>query len=213
MSASVLENILLFPNPDVPDLGCFVRRKHELEVNEFERNLHVELNPSIDFHPNHHQVYFRVMCGHAGFFQRALVKMTADLSVPGPILEHFPPDFVLGGDFRPRPSDWFKFPTQSGQRFYWFFGQHRDPAGSTWASDALVGHTYDIYENGTLSTIKYDDTGGDRDFDDFVLEAAVVGRRSWGDLVQAIDQAEITELVAKKGLGAVRDRIYTEKPD
>jgi hypothetical protein len=213
MSTSILENILLFANPDVPDLGCFVRRKHGFEVNEFDHNIHVELNPSIDFHPTHHQVYFRVQCGHAGFFQRALVKMTSDLSIPGPLLEHFPPDFVLGGDFRPRPSDWFKFPTQSGERFYWFFGQHRDPSGTTWASDALNGHTYDIYENGTLSTIKYDDTGGDRDFDDFVLEAAVVARRSWRDIVQAVDQAKITELVTKEGLTGVRERRFDGKLD
>jgi hypothetical protein len=46
-----------------------------------------------------------------------------------------------------------------------------------------------------------------------VLEAAVVGRRSWGDILQAIDQAKITELVTKKGLGGVRERMYTEKSD
>jgi hypothetical protein len=214
MSSPVLENILLFPNPDVPDLGCFVRRKHGFESNEFERNIHTELNPSVDFHPSHHQLYFRVQCSHAGHFQRALVKMTTDLSIPGPLLEHFPPDFVLGGDFHPRPSDWFKFPTQSGERFYWFFGQHRaTTAGAAWQSDKLNGHSYDIYENGTLSTIKFDDTGSDKDFDDFVLEAAVVGRRSWRDIVQAVDQAKITELVQKEGLDRVRERRYDAKAD
>jgi hypothetical protein len=213
MSSPVLENILLFPNPDVPDLGCFVRRKHGFESNEFERNIHTELNPSVDFHPSHHQLYFRVQCSHAGHFQRALVKMTTDLSIPGPLLENFPPDFVLGGDFHPQPTNWFKFPTQSGERFYWFFGQHRDPAGGAWQSDKLNGHSYDIYENGTLSTIKYDDTGGDKDFDDLVIEAAVVGRRSWRDILQAVDQARITELVTKEGLGGVRERRYDPNAD
>lgn len=143
-----LENIALFPNPNAPDLGCFVRRKHGLEVEPGTRNIHTDLNPSIDFSPTHHQAYFRVICGGAAFFQRCLVHMTTDLSIPGPILEQFPPDWILGGEFTPRPSDWFKYPTQSGSRFYWFFGQHRNPAGSAWTADALVGHSYDIYENG-----------------------------------------------------------------
>ena len=43
-----LESISLFPSPNAPDLGCFVRRKHELEMEEPFHNIHVELNPSID---------------------------------------------------------------------------------------------------------------------------------------------------------------------
>lgn len=213
MSVSAIENVLVFPNPLTPDLGCFVRRKHGFEVNEFDRNIHVELNPSIDFHPTHHQLYVRVQCSHAGHFQRALVKTTTDLTIPGPVLEHFPPDLVLGGDFHPRPSDWVRLPVQSGQRFYFVFGQHRDPAGGSWQSDALVGHSYDIYENGTLSTIKYDDTGQDRDFDDLVLEAAIVGRRSWRDILQAVDQAAVIEAVEKEGLRTARERLYDGEPD
>jgi hypothetical protein len=104
----LIENILLFPSPSVPDLGCFVRRKHDLELDEGFQNIHVELNPSIDFNPPFHQLYFRVMCGQAGFFQRCLVYMTTDLSIPPPILVNFPPDVILGGDSTPRPSDWFK---------------------------------------------------------------------------------------------------------
>jgi hypothetical protein len=89
--------------------------------------------------------------------------MTTDATIPPPILENFPPNFVLGKDYTPHPSDWSRFPTQSGQRLYWFFGQRRDPATTVWQPDALVGHSYDIYENVTLSTVQYDDTGGDRD--------------------------------------------------
>jgi hypothetical protein len=50
-----LETISLFPNPNVPDLGCFVRRKHEFERDDDFQNLHVEFNPSIDFSPQYHQ--------------------------------------------------------------------------------------------------------------------------------------------------------------
>jgi hypothetical protein len=201
-----IESVLLFPNPSTPDLGCFVRRKHEFETDQdvdFE-NVHVEFNPSIDFSPAYHQTYFRVMCGEAAFFQRCLVYMTTDLSVPPPILQNFPPGFVLGGDFTPHPSDWNRFPTQFGERFYWFFGQHRDPATTAWQPDAFVGHSYDIYENGTLSIVRYDDTGGDRDFNDLVLEVAIVGRRSWLTMPEAIEQAAVNKKIQEKGIPKLR---------
>lgn len=201
-----IESILQFPNPNTPDLGCFVRRKHEFQTDpdvDFQ-NVHVEFNPSIDFSPNYHQAYFRVMCGEAAFFQRCLVYMTTDTTIPPPVLQNFPPGFVLGGDYTPRPSEWQRFPTQSGERFYWFFGQHRNPATSTWQADALVGHSYDIYENGTLSIVRYDDTGGDRDFNDLVLEAAIVGRRSWRDLVQAENQVSVNKVIQKQGIPRLR---------
>jgi hypothetical protein len=130
--------------------------------------------------------------------------MTADLSVPPPILQNFPPSFVLGGDYSPRPSDWNRFPTQFGERFYWFSGQHRDPATSVWQPDAFVGHSYDIYENGTLSIVRYDDTGGDRDFNDLVLEVAIVGRRSWLDLPEAVEQAAANKRIQEKGIPRLR---------
>jgi hypothetical protein len=195
-----LEIISLFPNPNAPDLGCFVRRKHELERDDDFQNLHVEFNPSIDFSPQYHQCYFRVICGQAAFFQRCLVYMTADTTVPAPVLQTFPPQFVLGGDYPPRPSDWFKFPTQLGARIYWFFGQHHAPATTAWTTDFGVGHIYDIYQNGTLSTVRYDDTGGDQDFNDFVLECAIVGRQSWKDLVQADSQAMVNKAIQKKAM-------------
>lgn len=203
-----LESIHLFPNPNSPDLGCLVRRKHDLEIGEGAGNIHVELNPSLDFHPTYHQLYFRVICGEAAFYQRSLVYMRSDLSIPPPVLVAFSPDWIVGGDYTPRPSDWQRYPTQSGDRFYFFFGQHRNPAGSSWAADALVGHSYDIYENGTLSSIHYDDTGGDRDLDDFVLEVAIVGRRSWETVVQAVDQEVVSARVARDGLASVSSRLY-----
>jgi hypothetical protein len=206
-----LESIALFPNPNSPDLGCFVRRKHDLEIEVGSRNIHVELNPSIDFHPTYHQLYLRVICGEAAFYQRCFVYMTSDLSIPPPVLGVSPPDWILGGEYTPRPSDWQRYPTQLGDRFYFFFGQHRNPSAGTWTADALVGHSYDIYENGTLSTIYYDDTGGDRDMDDFVLEAAIVGRHSCEEITQAVDQKIVSDGAARDGLASVRARLY--KPD
>lgn len=204
----VTESISNFPNLNVPDLGRFVRRKHDLEIEELSLNIHTVFNPSIDFHPQYHQLYFRVAWGRAAFFQRCLVYMTTDLSIPAVNLIARPADWILGGEYTPRPSDWQKYPTQSGDRYYWFFGQHRNPSGGSWTADVLFGHTYDIYENGTLSTIHYDDTGGDQDADDFVLEAAIVGRQSWQELVQARDQEDINERYTREGLPKLKSRMY-----
>lgn len=42
-----------------------------------------------------------------------------------------------------------------------------------------MGHAFDRYQNGTMSTVGWDDTGGDRDFNDMTLEVAVVFRRDY----------------------------------
>lgn len=197
-----IEAISLFPNPNSPDLGCFVRRKHGFETDpdvDFE-NSHVDFNPSIDFSPRYHQAYFRITCGQAAFFERCLVYITADASLPPPILETETPGFILGGDYSPRPSDWSRFSTQSGTRFYWFFGQFRDPATNVWRPDALVRHSYDIYENGTLSTVQYDDNGVDRDFNDLIVEVAIVGRQSWTILQNAPEQVAVNKIIQEKGI-------------
>jgi hypothetical protein len=131
----------------------------------------VDFSPSIDFFPTFHQTYFRVKCGHAAFFERCLVFRSANFN--GPL---GPPDWLLGGDFTPHPSDWLRYPTQGGLGVYWFFGQFRDPASTSWQADAVVGHIYDIYDNGTLSTVQYNDTGGDSDLNDLILEVAIVKR-------------------------------------
>lgn len=65
-------------------------------------------------------------------------------------------------------------------------------------------HSYDIYENGTLSTVQYDDTGADRDFNDFVLEVAIVGRRSWVNLPNAPAQAAVNRKIEKEGIPRLR---------
>jgi hypothetical protein len=53
-----------------------------------------------------------------------------------------------------------------------------------------VGHSYDRYDNGTLSTVGWDDTGGDLDYDDLTMEVAVVYRRSYFDFLEPIFTTE-----------------------
>lgn len=165
-----------FWTPNTPDLGCFLRRKHGFRIDA-EFRLWNEFPPwdANGYIP--HQAYFRVVCGKAGFYQRAKVWMRQSLDPL--ILGGAMPDYVLGGDFRPSPSEWSKFSPQKGEMYYWFSGEHRDPAQANWHGDAVVGHSFDIYDNGTLSTVGFDDTGADRDCNDLVLEVAIIYRRAY----------------------------------
>jgi hypothetical protein len=56
--------------------------------------------------------------------------------------------------------------------------------------NASIGHSFDIYDNGTLSTVGWDDTGGDLDHNDKVMEVAVVYRRSYFDWLEPVVAAE-----------------------
>jgi hypothetical protein len=198
MVASV-ERELRFPlpfwTPYTPDLGCFVRQGHAFQP-DYNYFLWLEpapweLTPSGPvFLP--HQTYFRIKCGEAAFYQRCAVNMVNYPSNPTTVIGR-PPDWVLGGDFPPSPSDWLMYPPQSGPKDYWFAGHHRNPSVPNWTPDAAVGHSYDIYANGTLSTVGFDDTGGDRDFDDLVLEVAVVYRRHYFELFELSVEAESVE--------------------
>ena len=171
------------PSPNTPDLGCFVRTEHPFEL-DYEFHMWEELSPVIQVP---HQVYFRVMCGEAAYYQRCHVYMSDMWVPPG-----WPGDALLGGDQTPRPSDWEKFPVQSRPRRYFFHGEHRNPAAPTWSRDAAVGHSYDTYENGTLSRVGWDDTGGDMDMNDLIVEVAVVRRRSFFDDLKVAEIDEVT---------------------
>jgi hypothetical protein len=135
-------NLSFFPwlTPNTPDLGCFVRHDHDLEVDPLAQNVHFEVAPleGGDFLP--HQVYFRVQCGKAAFFQRCAIYRRDFFDLPS---DSETPDFVLGGDFRPRPSDWLKYAPRSGLAIYFFQGHHRNPANADWVPEAAVGHSLD----------------------------------------------------------------------
>lgn len=66
-----------------------------------------------------HQTYARVVCGEAAFYQRARVVMLGGTSSMFDAVVATP-DFVLGGNLRPLPSEWIKFGVQSDNRMYWF---------------------------------------------------------------------------------------------
>jgi hypothetical protein len=204
-----------FVTPNSPDLGCFVERKHAFEVDG-DWPFWMEFAPweFVNGVPQYipHQVYARAVCGDAAYYQRIKAYMAPSGTAPFSLLG-LPPDHVLGGDFRPRPGDWVKYPVQSGAKDYWFIGEYRNPATTTWQLDASVGHSFDQYQNGTLSTVGWDDTGGDLDRNDLIMEVAVVYRRRWFDqlVVADIDQI-VLERFEREGLPRYRssDRLPPE---
>lgn len=132
---------------------------------------------------------------------------TNDFSIPGPILEHQQPDFVLGGDQHVYATDWMRYPVSSAESYYWFFGQCRNPAQQQWQPDLVVAHIYDIYENGTLSTVHYDDAGGDNDLNDMILEIAIVGRKPIRIFDPVVGQKASAEIFKKQAMPRIRGEL------
>src|SRR5688500_1816196 len=75
-----VEALFPFPfwTPNTPDLGCFVRRQHDFQLDANFR-LWNEFPPwdANGYIP--HQAYFRVLCGKAAFYQRVKVWMRQSL--------------------------------------------------------------------------------------------------------------------------------------
>jgi hypothetical protein len=170
---------VIFPSfsADTPDLGCLVLNKHPFgDKWTFPLYLVEGLNVP-------HQTYFRVKCGDAAFFQRCRIYMlpgVLTINDAWPLVNFEPPDWVLGGDYLPYPSDWLKYPPRYRDLSvgYWFVGENRDPSQPNWEYDDANGHSYDIYENGFLTTLQWEDVGGvNGDFNDLIMEIAVVRRR------------------------------------
>lgn len=187
-----LPDLFPFRTPNTPDLGCFVRQKHGLESYGF--HVYGEPSPwqitgdSLSFLG--HQTYFRVKCGKSAFFQRCLVYMRGASATVTDVIGA-PPEWVLGGDYLPYPSDWLKYPPQFEGRTYFFAGEHRNPAEAAWRWDDAVGHSYEIYDNGTLATVRWqNDDAASQDFDDLIVEVAVVRRRRFFDDLVIADRNE-----------------------
>lgn len=177
-----------------PHLGALVQRTTDLEESPFQ-NMHAVTAPMDDTGKVvPHQVFFRVLVGRAKDWQACLVQRTQDWSdVP----DGSAPDWVLGGPWPPRQTDWLQYPATDRPAVYWFTGLHRQPDEDTWLPDAFVGHTLDTYENGSMSTLYYDDNAGDLDADDLIVEVAVVHVGPLEDVRPGAKQAEIASRVAE----------------
>ena len=162
----------MWPTPNTPDLGCFKRREHGLQPDDGGQ-FWTAVSPTDDIgdpaYP--HQTYARVVCGKSRDFQRCPVWMLDYFELP-------PPDWFLGGDHPAAPSDWTKFPPQESTKLYLFRGQYRS-SGGPWVGDTYSGHSFDLYDFGSLSTVVFANTAADLSLKDFVLEIAIVDRTAY----------------------------------
>ena len=115
---------------NTPDLRCLACQKYAFRSDgTFLRAEFAPWAVETGFLP--HLVDFRAKRGKASFFERVEIAMRLDFD--SPIYAGIDPDFVLGGDIRPYPSDWRKFPLQRGNMSYAFRGVCRNPAHRTFA--------------------------------------------------------------------------------
>lgn len=114
-----------FQTPTTPDLGCHVREEHAFQVDRpFPCwNEYAPYDANGNVRP--HQACFRVKCARAAFHQRVKVWRR---DFDGDVHSGSNPDWVLGGGFRPYPSNWIKYPPQAMGTPYWFRGEYRDPS-------------------------------------------------------------------------------------
>lgn len=180
-------------SPRTPHLGTHVRREREFTESPTRNMYAVSAPTDDDGRVVPHQVFFRVLVGRAENWQACLVQRTRDRAqVP----DGSAPDWVLGGARPTRQTDWLQYaPTDAFGR-YWFTGVHRVHDGEDWRPDIFVGYTRDAFEQGTLTTIYYDDTAGDLDADDLVIEVAVVRLPSFEPIRAGAEQAEIAKEVS-----------------
>ncbi len=173
---------LLFAIPSAPDLGAPAGRRHGFRVLS-DVNLWNALPPSDRGRHLPHQVYARVKAGRSGLHARAKVWARRDLDPL--ILAGLMPDAVLGGDDPVPVGRWAALAPQPGEMAYWFSAELRDPVSLVWEPAASVGHSQAVFEHGTLSTVAWNGAGGARDYDDLVLEVAIVRRDAWFERLHA----------------------------
>jgi hypothetical protein len=180
-----------------PGLGRFVR-------NEFD-NILAGVNVYRIWLEGHHQVHYRVAGGESGLWQRCVVYVRnappANTPLPAGNI-----DLILGGEFWATPTGWSAFEPHSGTYTYYWGGAYHKDGGWHW--DSGVRERKDVYANGIVWTLNYDDTGDHPDYNDYTIEVACVwgghgappqveGRPSAADKVEEVSQDAFQSLVAR----------------
>lgn len=177
-----------------PHVGPLKRRIQDFKESPF-RNMHcVEAPLTDEGQVVPHQTFFRILVGRAENWQACLVRRTrAWKDVPDGSI----PDWVLGGPWPTVQTDWLWYPPTDRQALYWFTGVHSPPGGGNWRPDHFTAYSVDQHEGGTVATVYFDDTLGDLDADDLIVEVAVVFLDR-SDAVRPVEgQSNIAAEVAK----------------
>jgi hypothetical protein len=120
-----------------------------------------------------HQVWFRIAGGEALFNQRLRVYREN----AGPRLDNsLPPRSALVQEIMTNaPTGWYVLRPEQGKFTYYIDSDHR--RGSGWANDEGVQVTRVRHENGLFFQIRFEDIPQLDDYNDLIVEVAVVQGR------------------------------------
>lgn len=118
-----------------------------------------------------HEVWYRISGGDALFRQRLKVYKEA---APPRAENTLPPESELVHEIISNsPTGWFVLGPERGTFSYYFDGDHRY-GGSGWENDEGITVTQIAYENGTLYRIGFEDRVVLDDYNDLILEVALI---------------------------------------
>lgn len=118
-----------------------------------------------------HEVWYRISGGDALFRQRLKVYRE---SAPPRAENTLPPESELVQEIISNtPTGWYVLGPERGTFSYYFAGDHRRGRGS-WENDEGITVVQTTYENGTLYRIGFEDRVILDDYNDLILEVALI---------------------------------------
>lgn len=147
----------------IPDLGTLTKQ------NDID-----EIVPGKSFYTiyldNHFKLYYRVKGGKSSPLWQGCYIYERN-APPQNSLPRDSHNVQLGGEFNTTPTNWSSFETHNSTYTYYFAGIHHQ--NRKWDWDYGFHITRDVYTNGYIWTLSYDDNGSNPDYDDFIVEVAV----------------------------------------
>jgi hypothetical protein len=99
---------------------------------------------------------------------------------------------------------WWTFgPQYDRPVLYYFVGEFLNNNGK-WVTDYGSDHSWDLYSNGFLATLVFDDSGADDDFNDLVMEIALMYLPITPPRIFSKEQEEINKTFFGKRLPEIK---------
>jgi hypothetical protein len=119
-----------------------------------------------------HQVWYRVAGGDALFRQR--LQVYQENAGPRPTNQLPPESQLLQTISTNTPTGWVRLPIEQGVFSYYFDGDNRPFPNSDWENGEGIVVKRTRYENGNLFQLGFEDQVSLDDFNDLVLEVAII---------------------------------------
>lgn len=180
-----------------PDLGYWISRRHEYQIEQ-GLNIYAESNEDPV------EICFRTAGSEAALRQKCAIYLTQSwFPIPNPTAQQ--PAYALDESSRA----WKTFGRHPGFTAYWFFGYHsRD---GNWLPNTAIAHMTDVYSNGLLTTVYFEDTGAGGDFNDLVIQIFSATRAGSAFAVPAA-QKKISKKFEKDVLPRLIKQAEKDKP-